>query len=179
MIEQSTFNYIERLAHSVPLEYCIGALILFLISSICFFVLMSLRKALRFSSIVLLVDYVFLLLCSTVLFRCDVRLVGYNLKPFRSYVDYFSGNSDYLLPQVLLNIFVFIPIGVLLKLSFWNQKWWQLLILGGLISISIETLQLLLHNGFCEVDDVLHNMMGCLFGIMIFRFTMNLCRKKA
>ena len=98
-----------------------------------------------------------------------MRLVGYNYKPFRSYVDYLGGSADYLLPQVIMNVIVFIPIGFSLSLLFQNLKWWKLLIIGGVFSITIEILQLTFQKGFCEVDDILHNLFGCLMGIVFYK----------
>lgn len=170
-------NYIVRLLHSVPVEFYIGALALFLICICSFFALAKTKKAARLSLIVLLAEYICFLLCSTVFFRNDVRLIGYNYKPFRSYVDYLGGSADYLLPQVIMNIIVFIPIGFLLSLLFQNLKWWQLLIIGGVFSITIEILQLTFQKGFCEVDDILHNLFGCLMGILFYKSIKFICKQ--
>lgn len=177
VIDPSTQEYFERLANSVPIEYLVIGIAVSCFSCLCFFALNNLRTAVRLSSILVLTEYLFLLLCSMVLLRKDIRLVGYNFKPFRSYVGYFCFNEEYLLPQVLLNILVFIPIGLLLCLSFRNWKWWQMLSIGGGFSITVELLQLLYKKGFCEIDDVIHNMLGCLIGIVMFRVIIR-CHQK-
>ena len=164
----ATQSYIDRLLHSVPIDFYIAALALFLMC-LFFFASTNAKRAVRLSLMVLFSEYVCLLLCSTVFYRNEVKLVGYNYKPFRSYVDYFCGNADYLLPQVIMNVIVFIPIGLLLSMLFQFQKWWLILIIGGSVSITIEMLQLFFQRGFCEVDDVIHNLLGCIVGIVLFR----------
>ena len=41
--------------------------------------------------------------------------------------------------------------------------------IGGGTSVSIETMQFFLKRGFSEVDDVMHNKMGCLIGYGIYK----------
>ena len=58
---------------------------------------------------------------------------------------------------------MFIPIGVL---AGWLCKWKGLLVAAG-FSIAIELLQLVTTRGLMEFDDVLHNMIGAVIGLMI------------
>ena len=48
----------------------------------------------------------------------------------------------------------FIPIGLLLGISFPDIKWWKVLLIGGAFSLLIETLQFVFKRGFAEFDDV-------------------------
>ena len=63
----------------------------------------------------------------------------------------------------------FIPIGLLLGISFPNIKWWIVLLIGGAFSLLIETLQFFLRRGFAEFDDVWHNVLGCMVGYAVCR----------
>ena len=63
-----------------------------------------------------------------------------------------------------MNVIVFIPIGILLGITFKQMTWWKALLIGCCISISIESLQFWFMKGFSELDDVMHNTMGCLIG---------------
>ena len=47
---------------------------------------------------------------------------------------------------------------------FSKGTWWKTIGLGCLISMSIEALQYIFKHGFCEVDDVIHNTLGCAIG---------------
>ena len=66
-----------------------------------------------------------------------------------------------------MNVVAFVPIGLLLGVVFRNIKWWRVLLIGGCISISIEILQLITKRGFSEIDDVIHNVFGCMVGFLI------------
>jgi glycopeptide antibiotics resistance protein len=61
-------------------------------------------------------------------------------------------------------VVVFIPVGFLLGIAFKQMTWCKALLMGCGISVTIEALQLFLHRGFTETDDVMHNTFGCLIG---------------
>ena len=63
-----------------------------------------------------------------------------------------------------MNVVVFIPVGLLLGSAFKQMTWWKALLIGCSISIAIESLQFCFMKGFSEVDDVMHNTVGCLIG---------------
>ena len=65
--------------------------------------------------------------------------------------------------QILTNVVVFVPVGVLAG-RIW--RWKGLWVAAGL-SIAIELLQLVTSRGLCEFDDVFHNMIGAVIGIGI------------
>lgn len=67
-----------------------------------------------------------------------------------------------------MNVIVFIPVGLLLG-SWLRVKgsWAIALLIGCSISLTIESLQFLFIKGFSEVDDVMHNTVGCLIGFLI------------
>ena len=50
-----------------------------------------------------------------------------------------------------------------------NVSWLMVAIIGCGISVTIESLQFFLMRGFSEVDDVMHNTVGCLIGYMIVK----------
>ena len=67
-----------------------------------------------------------------------------------------------------MNFIVFIPIGMILgSLLRVKGSWFVTLMTGMIISITIETLQFYFMRGFSEVDDVMHNTVGCLIGFGI------------
>jgi glycopeptide antibiotics resistance protein len=77
-----------------------------------------------------------------------------------------EGRID-LIPETVMNVVVFMPIGVVLSCLSPRIKWWMVLLIGIGFSVLIEALQFFLKRGFAEFDDVFHNMLGCLLGIMI------------
>jgi glycopeptide antibiotics resistance protein len=68
----------------------------------------------------------------------------------------------------MMNVMVFIPVGLLLGIAFKQMTWWKAFLIGCSISISIESLQFWFMKGFSEVDDVMHNMVGCIMGYIIY-----------
>ena len=50
-----------------------------------------------------------------------------------------------------------------------NVSWLMVAIIGCGISVTTESLQFFLMRGFSEVDDVMHNTVGCLIGYMIVK----------
>lgn len=158
------FKYgVIALFNAVPSILYVSLFLVFIIGLIGLLYLVDIKRAFRLTSKLFLAEYVILLFSSTVLSR-DVReACGYNLKPFWSYSDFLNGNL-YLIAENLLNIIAFIPVGLLLGLSFVNIKWWKVLLLAIGFSMSIEVAQLLLSKGFAELDDVMHNTIGAMIG---------------
>ena len=75
-----------------------------------------------------------------------------------------------------MNAVVFIPVGFLLSVGFKNLPWWMVLLIGCCLSLSIETMQFLLMRGFAEVDDVMHNTLGCMIGYGAYRLVVGMRR---
>ena len=71
--------------------------------------------------------------------------------------------------QILTNVIMFVPVGVLAG-RIW--RWKGLWVAAGL-SVGIEILQLVTSRGLCEFDDVFHNMVGAIIGVGIAM----ICRK--
>ena len=68
----------------------------------------------------------------------------------------------------IMNVLVFIPTGLLLGFLVRSIKWWAVMLIGVIISVSIELLQFCLKSGFSEFDDVMHNSTGCLLGYGVY-----------
>ena len=62
--------------------------------------------------------------------------------------------------QILTNVIMFVPVGVLVG---WIWRWRGLWFAAGL-SVGIEILQLVTSRGLCEYDDFIHNMLGAVIG---------------
>ena len=121
----------------------------------------------RYSVALLLIEYIFLIFCSTVFFRTTSELRKYDIHPFWSYKAIQDGREE-LLAENIMNVVVFIPVGLLLGIAFKQMTWWKALLIGCGISVTIESLQFLFKRGFSELDDVMHNTLGCLIGYGIY-----------
>ena len=84
-----------------------------------------------------------------------------------------------LLQQNLLNIFMLFPVGVLLPIvDDGRVKKLTGLIVGMVISAVIEVLVLGLCRGLFEWDDIIHNSLGCMFGVILMNKLIEMRRKK-
>ena len=154
-------QYIISLNQDIPLEVYEGLLAVFCLGVIVFIVWKGLKTGCRYSVALLLLEYIFVLFCSTVIFRVSGETRHYNFHPFWSY------DRPDLLVENIMNVVVFIPVGLLSGIAFKQLTWWKALLIGCGISVTIEALQLFFLRGFSEVDDVMHNTVGCLIGFGI------------
>ena len=110
-----------------------------------------------------------LVISVTVIFRESGAESRIQLEPFRSYWDF--GEHSYFLECFaanLLNVALFVPVGFLMGSSFRHIEWKKVVQWGCLLSIVIEVSQYVLRKGYCEVDDVIHNTLGCLIGYGVY-----------
>ncbi len=96
----------------------------------------------------------------------------YCLQPFSSYSRIANGDR-FLLPQIIMNIVLFVPVGLLLKGLFLSWDWRKVVVCGAMFSMAIELLQLVFLCGVLEVDDVIHNTLGCAIGALLFKVVRN------
>ena len=79
-----------------------------------------------------------------------------------------------------MNVVVFIPVGMILgsllrvkgsstSEATKSMTWFVVLMIGCGISVAIESLQFFMMRGFAEVDDVMHNTLGCILGYILVK----------
>ena len=156
-------QYIINLYHDIPQEVYEGLLSVLCVGTTLLIAWKGFKTGLRYSAFLLLVEYVFLLFCSTVIFRTPGETRHYDFHPFWSY------DRPELLIENIMNVVVFVPVGFLLGLriqdsSFTIRKALLVALMGCGISVTIEALQFFFMRGFSEVDDVMHNTVGCFIG---------------
>lgn len=147
-------------------SFIVGLVSAFILGTILFVVVLGWKKGMKWSAGWLLVEYLILLLYLTVFVRNVQAEWTYNISPFWSYQAIREGRDD-ILVQVIMNVLAFIPIGLLLD-TFKGMKWWHILLIGLCFSLLIELLQLVLKRGLTEIDDVVHNGVGCMIGYWVF-----------
>lgn len=122
------------------------------------------RKA-QTVSLLLLIEWVLMIFCVTVIFRHSDEESSINLLPFWSYFHY--PENSYLEEMAvinLLNVVMFMPVGLLLKCGSPTINWKRIFLIGGTLSVVIEISQFLYNKGLCEIDDIIHNVFGCMLG---------------
>lgn len=125
--------------------------------------------------ILLYVFFLFLLGLYTVAITGDfsiknISLSKINIIPFKIikdtiYETFKLNNLSYFIISFLGNIFIFIPIGFLISLI-WNIKDKKVILIGFLISLSIELTQIFLKRT-TDIDDLILNTLGVIIGVLI------------
>lgn len=156
-------QYIISLYKDIPQEVYEGLLSVFCLGVVLFIAFKGVKTGFRWSSVLLLTEYIFLLFCSTVIFRPTGEVRQYDFHPIWSY------DRPELLVENIMNVIVFIPVGMILG-SLLRVKGSCLIVLliGCSISVTLEALQFCFMRGFSEVDDVMHNTLGCMMGYGIY-----------
>ena len=155
-------KYFDDINKNVPYSVFEDLAIVSCIGTVIIWALYGVKKGLRYLLSLLLVEYVFLLFCTTVAFRKENEKLGYEIHPFWSY------GRDNLIAENLMNVVVFVPIGLLLGCAFRGMTLWKVMMVGMCVTGTIETMQFVYNRGFAEVDDVIHNTLGCMIGYGIF-----------
>lgn len=68
-----------------------------------------------------------------------------------------------------MNVIMFMPIGMLLKFAFTRLQWYHVLVIGLLLSATIEDLQWTFKCRSCETNDLINNTFGSLVGYWFIR----------
>ena len=162
--------YARNVVSNVSIEIYWGLIGLFAVGLLVLIWWKGFKLGLRYGSVLLLAEWVCLVLCTIVLFRETSAERGYNLMPFWSYWDY--GEHSYFIEMFgenILNVLLFMPIGFLAGCGLRGMTFKKVLLLGSGFSVFIELLQFVFKKGFCETDDVIHNVLGCIIGYGLWR----------
>lgn len=176
-VNQEFRNYIYTVCSEIPdIIYWLFLITLFS-SFITLISLKGLKDGVKLWYIVLLLEYLFILVCAMFFLRNEKQNREYNFYPFWSY-EAIMERQDYILPEIVMNFVVFMPVGFLMSLLLVNKSFLKLFGIGLTISASIEFLQFIFKRGFCEIDDVVHNTVGFIIGCLIcfgIRKVINYC----
>ena len=139
-------EYLEKLLETTPSSVYVLVFCVAFVSIVISLIARGLKNGIRVSSLILMILYATIVLCTTVLFRngpidCKILVV-----PFGSYVAIDEGNSR-LLEENLMNIAVFVPFGIFLTAGIERLKWWHAAIAGGCLSVVIELMQFYFKRG--------------------------------
>ena len=131
--------------------------------------LMKGTKKLKISKILLwtiFIIYIIIVMGATLVDRVS----GYesvNLHLFSSYKDAYNSFSIGEWRNLILNILMFVPIGILMPLLFNKfQQWYITYLVGFVATLFIEILQFISKRGIFEIDDIINNFLG--YGIVMF-----------
>lgn len=120
--------------------------------------------------IICIIIFLVLIFSVTLLFREEnPTSSNISLIPFRSYYLAAHGMKE-MLRESILNILFFYPFGYLfgsLNIEKVKSKRWLIIPISCVLSFIIELSQYIFKLGYAEVDDVIHNTLGCAIGLLI------------
>ncbi len=143
------------------------------------FIFYPFRRKLSYHSyigIVLLSFYQMFLFWITIIERTPKTQYSYELALFWSYRNAFADHPE-LLWENFWNVVLFVPIGILLtvifarKVPFSKEKiknrYFLVPVSAFLLSMIIESIQLVTRRGLFEFDDIFHNTLGGVIGLLL------------
>ena len=165
-------EYLIKLYQDIPTEVYEGLISVLCIGAVGLIAIFGWKRGWRWLTGLLLGEYVVMIYCSTVICRkVSESIIGHNFNLFWSYEAIKNGRDD-LIAENIMNAVVFVPVGILLGLLLRVKGAWSVILaIGMVISISVEALQYYLSRGFSELDDVIHNTLGCLIGYSLILIT--------
>lgn len=118
--------------------------------------------------ILMLIGYIAVLAFLTILRSPSSGYRNINLHIFRAWREAWNQFALKNWLNVLLNVGMFIPLGMLFPLVFRKLRKWPFVLLIGLVaSLIIEATQYVTGSGLCDVDDLLTNTLGTMLGFCI------------
>lgn len=173
------FSSVIRLAQQYFLLGMIGLVIGIALFLFGYFVvyrrLLKGTKKLKMSKVALLsilFIYIVIVFGATIGDRVSTDSKSLSMHLFSSYKDAWNNFSPGAWRNIILNILMFVPLGILLPLIFKNcRKYWVTYLVGLFFTLIIEVIQLISGRGIFEIDDIFNNTLGCIIGygiVMIF-----------
>ncbi len=122
----------------------------------------------------LLLEYVFVVVCSTIIFRgvAACKFDRLELQPFWTYKSIIAHTQGVSIWDIVLNIVLFIPLGLLVKLLYPKVTAIRMLGISVISSLFIETNQYIFERGVTQFDDVMHNVVGALLGWLLAKIVL-------
>ena len=166
-MKDDIIKYFKDCSRTLPENDIIALSIVLFLLAIVVLVFFWRRKGSRWTATFLLVEYLVWIVFLVIFFRTPLPERRAILTPFWGHDPSLEG-YNHLHPQVIMNVLVFIPVGVLLGCVSDRMKLWKTLLYGASFSILIEVLQYVTRRGYAEFDDVFHNTLGCLIGFVLY-----------
>lgn len=105
----------------------------------------------------------------TILGRISGTEFAFRFQPFGSYIEAFREGDVEVLLQIIMNVIMFVPIGLFLPCCFEKFEKNKVLLLTAFVcSGGIELIQGIMRIGMFELDDVLGNVIGAEVGFLIW-----------
>ena len=95
-----------------------------------------------------------------------------NLIPFKTILYYLQGHNGFLIAfiNIVGNIAALIPLGFFVPMVFSKINWRKIALTAIITGLAIELVQMYLHIGIFDIDDVILNGLGVMIGFWKFNF---------
>lgn len=104
---------------------------------------------------------------------------GFSLHPLRAWREAWNNFSVTSWANVLLNIAMLIPFGILIPLLFKRCKKWNYMLMASLgLVLYIETMQYFTGRGIFDIDDIFGNTLGAMIGYFLLMFVLSFFAEK-
>ena len=80
-----------------------------------------------------------------------------------------ANESAYVVIEILANVAMFVPFGVLVWLAFARPRWWLVVLFGLATTVMIELVQTTMPTRYSTVSDVVANTLGAATGVFLVR----------
>ena len=115
------------------------------------------------------VCYLVVVLSVTIMQRSGFWMNQKIMPLFYSYKDAWVDFSVISWRNIILNICMFVPLGILLPMGIrFFRSFWKVSLTGFLLTVFIEASQLLLKRGMFELDDLMDNTLGTMIGYGLY-----------
>jgi glycopeptide antibiotics resistance protein len=93
-----------------------------------------------------------------------------NFVPFKTIGTFLNGRGNHLIAMVNVvgNIVLFVPVGLLAPLVFRRMTWKTALVLAVAVGLAMEGMEAVFRVGIFDVDDILLNGFGVMIGYWLF-----------
>lgn len=95
-----------------------------------------------------------------------------NLIPF-----YYDKETTFHLKEIIENILIFIPLGLLLKMKDLSPQ--KIFLLGFLLSFTYEFLQYIFSIGVSDITDIIANTIGAILGSLVYSILSHFIHNKS
>lgn len=167
----------SQLLHLAISSMAIAVIIVFFIMIIYFFIQKKQKKQINLKNRKLFFISIFIIYLIVILIATLINRPNYSFNQrasFQLFSSYRYAIHNFDLREwrnIILNICMTIPLGILLPLI--NKKfknWWLTYLAGLAFTTIIELTQLLTNRGIFEIDDIFNNTLGCTIGFGIYKF---------
>lgn len=167
---RSIINYVLKM-----FPYMIGVIPVFIVIRVIFYKMNKKDKVNLKRELLMLIFFMFIigLYSQAITGGFSIKNIKkVNIIPFKIFIDtykevFINGNVNYFIISFLGNIGMFVLVGLLIP-AIWEVKDKIVILIGFLISLSIEIGQLFLNRG-TDIDDLLFNTLGTIIGLVIYK----------